>query len=127
MVTQSALSLARKQLSHTDFIDLNRHAVDAYYPAHPEFKTWHGFRLCAIDGSQLRVPDEHDIVEAFGVNPGGCNLNLKQPQQKERHKGLFFAKTVSIFERLKLRPVNLRYQPHPVVSSAYRQDKIAVL
>ena len=72
-VTKSALSQARKQLSHTAFIDLNRHAVDAYYAAHPEFKTWHGFRLCAIDGSQLRVPDEPEIVEAFGINPGKEN------------------------------------------------------
>ncbi|HEY5140528.1 MAG TPA: hypothetical protein VIJ25_14605 [Methylococcales bacterium] len=31
VVTKSALSQARKQLSHTAFIDLNRHAVDAYY------------------------------------------------------------------------------------------------
>ena len=57
----------------------------------------------------------------------GCDLNLKQPQQEERQRDLFFAKTVSIFESLKLMPVNLRCQPHGVVSSAYRQDKIAVL
>jgi len=30
----------------------------------------------------------------------GCDLNLKQPQQKERQKDLFFAKTESIFEPL---------------------------
>jgi len=57
----------------------------------------------------------------------GCSLNLKQPQQKERQRDLFFAKTVSIFEPLKLMPVNLRCQQHRVVSSAYRQDKISVL
>jgi Transposase DDE domain len=73
MVTKSALSQARKQLSHTAFIDLNRQAVDAYYAGHPEFKTWHGFRLCAIDGSQLRVPNEADIVAAFGVHPSKGN------------------------------------------------------
>jgi len=73
VVTKSALSQARKQLAHTAFIDLNRQAVEAYYAAHSQFKTWHGFRLCAIDGSQLRVPDEPDIVEAFGVNPGKEN------------------------------------------------------
>jgi hypothetical protein len=73
VVTKSALSQARKQLSHTAFIDLNRQAVDAYYAAHPELKTWHGFRLCAIDGSQLRVPDEPDIIATFGVNPGKEN------------------------------------------------------
>ena len=57
----------------------------------------------------------------------GCDLNLKPPQQKERQRDLFFAKTASIFEPSKLMPVNLKCQPHRVVSSAYRQDKIAVL
>ena len=57
----------------------------------------------------------------------GCDLNLKQPQQKERQRDLFFAKTESIVELLKLMPVNLKCQQHPVVSSAYRQDKISVL
>ncbi len=36
-------------------------------------KTWRGYRLCAIDGSQIRVPDEPDIVDTFGVNPGKEN------------------------------------------------------
>jgi Transposase DDE domain len=80
-VTKSALSQARKQLSHTAFINLNRQAVDAYYAGHPKLKTWHGFRLCAIDGSQLRVPSEPDVVATFGVHPGkenqqGCPLAL---------------------------------------------------
>ena len=70
VVTKSALCQTRKQFSLTAFIDLNRHVVDAYYAAHPDLKTWHGCRLCALDGSQLRVPNEPDIVEAFGVNPG---------------------------------------------------------
>jgi hypothetical protein len=73
VVAKSAPTQARKQLSHTAFIGLNRQAVDACYAAHPEFKTWHGFRLCAIDGSQPRVPNGPDIVAAFGVNPGKEN------------------------------------------------------
>jgi len=36
-------------------------------------KTWHGHRLCAIDGSQIRLPYEPDIIEEFGVNPGKDN------------------------------------------------------
>ncbi len=70
VVTKSALTQARKHLSHTAFIDLNQRIVDAYYVDHPELKTWHGFRLCAIDGSQFRLPDESDITKAFGVNAG---------------------------------------------------------
>ena len=73
VVTKSALTQARKHLSHTAFIDLNQRIVDAYYVDHPELKTWHGFRLCAIDGSQFRLPDESDIIDEFGVNPGREN------------------------------------------------------
>jgi transposase len=72
--------------------------------------------------SQLE-PYTEQLKELFK----GCSLNLKQPQQKERQRDLFFAKTVSIFEQLKLMTVNLRCQLHQVVSSAYRQDKISVL
>lgn len=73
VVTKSALTQARKHLSHTVFTDLNRQVNDAYYANHPELKTWYGHRLCAIDGSQIRLPDEPDIVAAFGVNPGKAN------------------------------------------------------
>jgi len=58
---------------HTAFVDLNHQAVASYYDHCLDVKTWHGYRLCAIDGSQIRVPDEPDIVDAFGVNPGKDN------------------------------------------------------
>jgi len=73
VVTKSALTQARKQLSYTAFIDLNQQAVKTFYETSTEIKTWHGYRLCGIDGSQLRMPNEPDIVEAFGVNPGKDN------------------------------------------------------
>lgn len=73
VVTKSALTQARKQLSYTAFIDLNQQAVKAFYETSTEIKTWHGYRLCGIDGSQLRMPNEPDIIEAFGVNPGKDN------------------------------------------------------
>jgi len=52
------------------FVELNRRVLDAYFDRHPGLKTWKGYRLCAVDGSQLRLPNEPDIVAAFGVNPG---------------------------------------------------------
>ncbi len=70
MVTKSALTQARKNLSHTTFTDLNNRVVNAYYRECAELKVWNGHRLCAIDGSQIRLPDETDIVKEFGVNPG---------------------------------------------------------
>jgi len=73
VVTKSALSQARKHLSHTAFIDLNHQVINDYYDNHPDLKLWKGFRICAIDGSQFRVPHETDIIETFGVNPGKEN------------------------------------------------------
>lgn len=73
VVTKSALTQARQHLSHTAFIEINRRVVDEYYALSPHLKTWRGYRLCAIDGSQLRLPYEPEIIETFGVNPGKEN------------------------------------------------------
>lgn len=73
VVTKSAITQARKNLLHTAFVDLNHQVVETYYDNCLDINTWHGYRLCAIDGSQIRVPDEPDIVDAFGVNSGKKN------------------------------------------------------
>jgi hypothetical protein len=45
IVTKSAFSQARKQLSHTAFTTLSRQVVDYYYAHHEHLKTWHGRQL----------------------------------------------------------------------------------
>ena len=37
------------------------------------YKTWKGFRLCAIDGTSIRLPNEPNITEHFGVQKGKPN------------------------------------------------------
>ena len=68
-VTKSAFSQARMKISHSAFIELNQHVTQRFYQQ-SDTKTWHGFRLCAIDGSQLRLPDEPEIVKTFGLRNG---------------------------------------------------------
>jgi len=70
VVTKSAFFQARKGLSHLAFIDLNHSMVDDFYGETRALKRWKGFRLCAIDGSQVRLPNYSNIVEAFGVHSG---------------------------------------------------------
>ncbi len=72
-ITKSAFFQARKQLSYRAFIDLNRQIIDGIYKNKKAYKTWKGFRLCAIDGTSIRLPDEADIVEHFGVQKGKLN------------------------------------------------------
>ena len=70
VITKSAFFQARKHLSHTAFQALNKQLVQDVYKSKWKPKTWKGFRLCAIDGSSIRLPNEPDIIEHFGVHNG---------------------------------------------------------
>jgi len=70
-VTKSALIQARKQLSYEAFIELNHHFVENLYASHSKaLKRWHGFRVYAVDGSQLRLPIVPELQQAFGCQSG---------------------------------------------------------
>jgi hypothetical protein len=66
-VTKMALSLARKKLKHTAFIEFNHHLIEFFYDKFRTIKTWHGFNLFAIDGSTQKLYKYKDISDHFGV------------------------------------------------------------
>lgn len=66
IIFKSNLSKARAKLKHEAFIELNDHLVHNFYNNF-KIETWHGYNLLAVDGSTLRVPDEKEIAEHFGV------------------------------------------------------------
>lgn len=65
-VTASAFSQARHRLKHTAFVEINREAVVHVCYADGDHRLHHGFRLLAIDGSTIRLPDFPDVADAFG-------------------------------------------------------------
>lgn len=66
-VSASAFSQARYKIKHTAFIELNQKAVvDTLYNDN-QYKTYWGFRLLAVDGSKVVLPDTPDIRKAFGT------------------------------------------------------------
>jgi len=69
-ITKSAFFQARKHISHNALIELNTVLIKNFYQLFNRYHTWHGFRLCAIDGSQIRLPDEPDIRREFGSHTG---------------------------------------------------------
>jgi len=81
-VSNSAFSQARQKLSHTAFIELHRTAVVETYYADDRYQTWQGFRLLAVDGSKIRLPDTPEIRKEFGTisvaNQSGVDLG-EQP------------------------------------------------
>lgn len=61
----SAFTQARSKLYYTAFIELNQKAiVEPVYSE--EYKTYLDFRLLAVDGSQVILPNEENIVNHFG-------------------------------------------------------------
>ena len=67
LVTASAYSQARYKLKHTAFIELNQEAVVKTRYSDNDYQTFWGFRLLAVDGSKLLLPDSDDVREEFGT------------------------------------------------------------
>ncbi len=66
-VTKMALSLARKKLNYSAFVEFNRHLLEFFYDHFKTIKTWNGLNLLAIDGSTQKLFQYKDIREHFGV------------------------------------------------------------
>lgn len=65
-VTASAFTQARANLSHEIFIDLNRKAYGVHWYTSGKYETYKGYRLLAIDGSKIRLPDSDSVRREFG-------------------------------------------------------------
>lgn len=81
-VTASAFSQARYKLKHTALIELNQQAVVASRYQEANLRTFWGFRVLAIDGSKLHLPDTDDVRDAFGTI---AYSNGKDPQIQGEH------------------------------------------
>lgn len=64
-VTASAFCQARKKFSAAAFIELNQVTTQHFYHA-AKVEKWQGFRILAVDGVKLHLPDEAEIHQTFG-------------------------------------------------------------
>jgi len=64
--TRQAFSAARMKFRPQAFEALNQVLIDEYYTDN-DYKTFHGFRLIAIDGLTLELPDTKQTRKKFGV------------------------------------------------------------
>lgn len=71
-VTKGAFSMARNKVNEWGFQRLNEVCIDFFYSRAPYHK-WHGFRLLAVDGSRLHLPNHKSIKEEFGEIKTGRN------------------------------------------------------
>jgi len=65
-VTAGAITQARSKLNPWAFQRLNEVANESFYSEAPYLK-WKGFRVLAVDGSSLGLPNSKSIKEEFGI------------------------------------------------------------
>lgn len=68
-ITQSAFTQARSKLKYEAFVELNEVAVAAFYQDHA-IQRWQGFRLLAVDGTTLTLPNAQEVRDNFSHEPG---------------------------------------------------------
>jgi len=75
----SAYSQARYKLKHTAFVELNRQAVVATMYGDGGHQRFWGFRVLAVDGSKVALPDSPGVREDFGTLPwaGGKDSEIR--------------------------------------------------
>jgi Transposase DDE domain len=69
-VTKGAFTQARAKLKPEAFLELNKVGLETFYRDAP-YKTWQGFRLLAIDGSTIVLPNHITVAQEFGVKNYG--------------------------------------------------------
>lgn len=65
-ISKSAFTQSRKKLLPEAFVELADEQLNYFSDNAPNNKTWNGFRLVAIDGSSLNLPDSSEIKQHFG-------------------------------------------------------------
>ena len=75
-MTQQAFSEARQKIKWEAFQDLFKTIVDHIYTGYT--KTWHGYRVSAIDGSKVQIPDDKVLREYFGTTGKGSTAATAQ-------------------------------------------------
>jgi hypothetical protein len=65
-VSKQAYSEGRQRIDPKAFIELNDRINEVIYKECNEFKLWNGYRVSAIDGSILEIPDTEMLRNEFG-------------------------------------------------------------
>lgn len=73
-ITKQALSKARQGISHEAFLELFRLSVEQFYGQSTDLHTWNGFRIYAIDGSTIQIPESAENYNVFGGNPNKTGI-----------------------------------------------------
>lgn len=86
-ITKPAVSVARRYLQPDVFLDLNHQAL-SIFEEEANLESWHGFRLLAIDGSMIRLPNVDEIKQHFGERSGGQGIPCPMARMSQLYDSL---------------------------------------
>ena len=66
--SKAAFCKARQRINPSAFEELFRTTATDFY-ATAEYKTFNGYRVCAIDGSDINLPNTKELLEIYGSEP----------------------------------------------------------
>ena len=65
-ISKQAFSEARNKIDPKAFIELNDAINEVIYETHNEYKLWNGYRVSAIDGSIIEIPNTELLRNEYG-------------------------------------------------------------
>ena len=71
--SKAAFCKARQRISPDAFKELFEVTASEYYTS-GEYKTFQGYRVCAIDGSDINLPNTQELFEKYGSEPYGNGI-----------------------------------------------------
>jgi len=71
--SKAAFCKARQRINPSAFEEIFRTTVTDFYET-PSYKTFNGYRVCAIDGSDINLPNTRELLKIYGSEPyaQGC-------------------------------------------------------
>lgn len=112
--SKTAFSAARLKILIPFFIDLFLFTVSLFYKDKKFTKTWKGFRLLAVDGSAVIVPESKENRFLFGVH-------------ENQHGGVAACKILAVHDVLNRVFVNVFFHPRAIAELSalhYNFDKL---
>jgi hypothetical protein len=79
LFTKSAFVQYRKKIKPEVFKQLSNNLIQEFYADNDEnIRLWHGFRLLAVDGSRLTLPNTKELQNEFGITKNQTNTVVTQ-------------------------------------------------
>jgi len=112
-ISKQAYCEARQKIDPKAFIELNDQTTKLFHENFDDLKLWNGYRLSAVDGSVLEIPDTKLLRETFG-----CSGNQNRMVARAKASCLF-----DVLNKIIIKSIIDRYPTPERESAKYLIDE----